>query len=179
MEEVLGESTPTVFGEASILDLLKQDYQEVQEVEDIYIPLVGWERTGLASKYVLPDSGKDLDLIAQRVMRESKDRYQRNLHICIDTMVLLSEGLFLKPPGIDDYEPLDPEELGMPVTFKDGYRLAPIFGWEGEPPTARVAVLRLFGNQELALLGHAEKLQRWMQNTKADLDVEFWQMGEV
>lgn len=178
-EPQLGESTPTPYTDPSIVDLLRQDFQELAETEDVYIPIVGWERSGLAARYVLPESGKELDNIARKVFRETKDKYLRSVYISLDTMIHLCEGLFVKPASVDEYVKLDPEETGNPVSFSDGDRLTSIFNWPEMPKTARQAVLRLFNNNEIPLLTHSEKLQRWMQNTKADLDVEFWESGEV
>jgi hypothetical protein len=162
---------------ASVIDLLKQDVEEISQVEDVYIPVKGYERTGLAIRYHLPERHKELDTIANKVNREFKDNYSRNLHIGIDTMVYLCSGLYVKhpEPGTDEWVELDPQETGEPVHFDT--RLAGILGWD-DVSTARQVVKRLFGGNELAINVHAERLNRWLANTKADINQEFWQQGE-
>lgn len=165
----------------SILDVLKADYDDIAGDKSVYIPIVGWEKSGLAIKYRHPHSGKELDAVARTVYREiSKDqRYSRGITLAIDTMIRLNEGLYVKPAGVDDYVELDPEERGRPYDLGDGEKLSSIFGWNGEVSTSRDVVRKLFGGNELAIGAHSEKLQRWLMNTKADLDTEIWQMGET
>lgn len=165
----------------SIVDLLKQDVAELESVEEVYIPVKGFEKTGLAVKYHLPDKGKELDDIARKVQREFKDDYSRNLYIGIDTMLKLCSGLYVKSQeAISDDNPegwveLDPNNIGEPVRFDE--RLAETLGWK-ELKTARAVVRRLFAGNELAINAHAERLNRWLANTKADVSLEFWQLGE-
>lgn len=158
----------------TIIDLIQQDLQELGEKADTYIPVIGHERTGLAVRYMLPQSGKVLDNIATKVERETKDKYLRNLNTAIDTMLSLCEGLFVKPDGVEDYVMLDPQEIGMPVKFDA--RLAAIIGIAEDAP-ARAVVKKLFANNEMAIMSHAERMSRWLNNTKADLEVEVWQLG--
>jgi hypothetical protein len=168
-----GEST-----QVSIVDLIKADLRELEESEEVYIPISGFGRTNLAAKYKLPESGKQLDIIARNVMRDQKDQYDRNLHIAVRTMILLNDGLYVKPDGVEEYVQLDPEETGIPISFKDGSRFHEVFGWPADT-TPLNAMRHLFGNNEVALLAHSEKLARWMRDTKADLTIELWDMGEV
>lgn len=165
----------------SILDLLKEDYQELKDIKDVTIPIIGWEKTGLAIKYRLPESGAELDTLARKVFQEvnKKDRYGRNFKIAMDTMIHLNEGLYVKPRGIEDYIELDPSETGSPMVLADGEELSVIFGWDGEVRTARDVVRKLFNNNDLAIINHAEKLNRWLVDTKVDLNVELWELGEA
>lgn len=161
----------------SVLDLLKQEYQEVASEKEVYIPVRGYEKTGLAIKYKLPKSGRELDDIARKVQRQfdKSDRYNIGLAVAIDTMVHLCEGLYVRPAGFEEYIQLDPKETGIPVTLRDGDELSEIFSWNGEVDTARKAVRKLFGNKDFALLDHSEKLQRWLIDSKADLETEVWE----
>lgn len=172
------EGEITQFSSPSIVDLLKADLHDLEESKDVIIPIKGWERTGLAAKYKLPESGKELDIIARSVMRDQKDQYSRNFHIAARTMIALNEGLYVCPPGVEDYVELDPQESGVPISFKDGPRLCEVFGLPIDlPPT--VALKRIFGNNEMALMTHAERLSRWMADTKVDLSLELWQLAEL
>jgi len=168
----------------SIVDLLKQDFEELAEHEDAYIPIMGYENTGLQVRYRMPGNGKELDNIARNNMRKHKDAFTRNVNIAIDTMIHLCAGLYVQPPDLGDngadpnvkYE-LDPANSGHPVGF-DG-NLAEIMGWEGADTIAsRDVVRKLFGKNDMAIMSHFERLNRWLVNTKADLTSEIWQMGE-
>jgi hypothetical protein len=166
----------------SYIDLLRQEYQELIDSEDVMIPIMGFERVGLRAKYRMPESGKELDNIARRVAREFKDNFSRNLYTAIDTMIILCEGMYVLPIAELDLEgnptepqPLDPENMGEPARYDQ--KLAEIMGFTGTN-SAREVVRKLFGKNDMAIVSHAEKLSRWLTNTKADLNVEFWQLGE-
>lgn len=166
----------------SYVDLLRQEYQELIDSEDVMIPIAGFEKVGLRVRYRMPESGKELDGIARKVMREHKDNFSRNLYTAMDTMITLCEGLYVLPVAELDLEgqpqepqPLDPSNSGEPARYDE--KLAEIMGF-GEVNSAREVVRKLFGKNDMAIINHAEKLSRWLANTKADLDVEFWQLGE-
>lgn len=178
-----GEATPVPgfeqerppFSEASIVDILQAEHKELAEAKDTLIPVKGYERTGLQVQYRLPDRGKELDDIARKVMREMKDAYSRNLYTAIDTMIHLCTGIYVQPPGVEEPVILDPENTGSPALFD--VQLAQLMGMENIE-SSRQVVRRLFGNNDMAIIAHAEKLNRWLQNTKADLSLEIWQQGE-
>jgi hypothetical protein len=161
----------------SLLDTFKAELQELVEAESVMIPVQGYEKTGLQIKYHMPASGKELDAIGRRVQKQYKERYDQNIYIALDTMIYLCDGLFVQPEGVEEPVMLDPQEIGEPVKFDE--RLAGIMGMNGnEPIRERRVVRRLFGGNDLAVLTHAERLNRWLQNTKADLNAEIWQLGE-
>lgn len=160
--------------EASIVDLIRADLQSIADIEDVLIPVAGYERTGLQIKYRLPESGKELEQIARRVEKEAKkDRYARSLNSAIDTMIKLCIGVYVQPPDVDEPVELDPKEQGTPVCFDPD--LAEILGMNGDGPIrARDVVRKLFDGNDLAIFNHAEKLSRWLGDTKADLEVSFF-----
>jgi hypothetical protein len=167
----------------SIVDLLRQDLKELEESEEVFIPITGYERVGLQVKYRLPESGKELDAIARRVSREFKDRFSQGLYTSIDTMIILCLGLYVQPTEeipletpIKEPVELDPDESGEAVRFDE--RLAEALGFADEVHSSRAVVRRLFGGNDMAIMNHSERLNRWLMNTKANLDVEFWQLGE-
>ena len=164
---------PTAFSDASIVDLLQQDMREIAETKEVYIPIKGYERSGIQVCYHLPVGGKEIADIGRKVEREFKDAYSRNLNIAIDTMIHLCSGVYCQPPGVPEPVMLDPDDTGNPVGFD--IQLAQLMGIEGEVQSARQVVRRLFGNNDMAILAHAEKLQRWLANTKADVTLELWQ----
>jgi hypothetical protein len=168
---------PVMFKEHSLFDMLKQEVQELTESKEVFIPVAGYERTGLAIKYHLPDSGKELDIIGRKVMRDYKDQFSRNLYIGIDSMIYLCSGLYVKPPEVDEYVELDPEMIGEPVQFDR--RMAEFLEMDPERSNARAVVKRIFGGNDMAVISHAEKLNRWLLNTQTDLTLELWQVGEA
>ena len=175
-EQEARENGNSPFSGASVMDLLQADLQEIEETKEVYIPLKGYGRTGLQVCYHLPKNGKELSDIARKVEREMKDTYSRNLTIAMDTMIHLCSGVYVQPPEVSEPVMLDPEETGFPCRYDE--RLARILGIEGEVQSARQVVRRLFGANDMAIISHAEKLNRWLQNTKADVSLEIWQVGE-
>lgn len=176
------EGPPGPFQEASFVDLIKQDLNELAEATDVLIPIKGYEHSGLQVKYTLPENGKELDNITRRVERTHKTKYDRQLYMIVDTMIHLCQGIYVQPPGdesITDPVELDPEMIGEPVRFDE--RLAKTIGMpvngDQHSPGARAVVFYLFRNNDLAIMDHGERLNRWLMNTKADLNAELWQLG--
>lgn len=165
--------------EPSIVDLLQQDLQDIQERKDVFIPILGYEKTGLQARYRMPESGKELDNIARKVSRQYPDQYSRSIYTAIDTMINLCMGLYVKPPDLEevtDPVELDPKSTGQAACF-DQY-LASILSFNGAGDMrARQIVKRLFGGNDAAIMNHAERLNRWLMNTKADLNAEMWQLS--
>ena len=173
----LEDEEPAPFQEASIIDLLHKDVEELNASKEVYIPMKGYENTGMQIRYRLPERGKELDNIASNVRRETKDNYTRNLIIAMDVMIELCTGIFVQPGNTPEPVPLDPEDTGEPCKFDQ--RLAELLGMP-EPVTvgARRVLKQLFGNNDMAIISHSEKLNRWLANTKADVSLEIWQVGE-
>lgn len=164
--------------DTSLLDLLQEDIDDLASTEFVDIRIPGYEKTGLMVRYHLPDTGgKELDAIARQVQRETKDTYYRNLLTGIDTMIHLCVGLYVQPAGIPEPVKLDPDFSGTPVRFDQ--RLADSLKWEGVT-TARQVVRRLFTSggivNEMAINSHAEKLNRWLGDTTADVKRNFWEI---
>lgn len=177
-EESQPDSEPGIFSEPSILDVIKEDAKKIAESEEVYIAIAGYENSGLTAKYHLPESGKQLDAINTKINREFKDRFTRNLYMAIDTMILLCDGLYVKPPwkNDDEFYELDPDMSGEPVRYD--VRLAEALNF-GDITRARNIVRRVFGENDMAIMNHAEKLARWLSNTRADVSRDIWdQLGE-
>lgn len=163
--------------DASLMDALLQEYKELSETKDTYIPVVGYNSTGLSIRYRMPESARELAELEKKVNRQTTDKLDRNMNMAIDTMLLLCLGLYVRHPDkVDVYVELDPAMEGSPVGLDD--RLVTAMQWEGIT-TARQTVRKLFRNNEMAILSHAEKLSRWLGDSKADLSVEMWQVGEL
>lgn len=176
VEPLEKESTHFTQEDASLMDAVLQEYQELADIKDVYIPVVGYTSTGLSVRYRMPENTKELSMVEEKVNRQTKDKMARNINSAIDTMCLLCIGLYVKHPDRNDvYVELDPAMEGSPVRFDD--RLVAAMKWQNIE-TARQTVRKLFRNNEIAILSHAEKLSRWLANSKADLSVELWQVGE-
>lgn len=159
----------------SLVDLLKRDVEEASKIEDVLIPVAGYSYSNLSIKYRMPEEGgKELDFIARKVFRETRDDYDRNVRIAIDTIVTLCEGLYVQPEDVPEPVAFDPDNEGTPVRFDQ--RLAKVFGME-DNTGARALVRRLFAGNDLVIITHAEKLSRWIMDKKADLESEVWQLG--
>lgn len=181
-----GEAAPPVlpleergpFSAPSIVDLFRQEQEELASAKSVFIPVKGYEKTGLQIRYKMPESGKEIEMISNKVARQQKDTYARNLYSAMDIMIHLCDGLFVQPEDVPEPVMLDPENAGEPCGFDT--TLAVLLGMDvnNDDTTARAVVLKLFGGNELALMTHAFDLNRWMQNTKADLNLEMWQVGE-
>jgi hypothetical protein len=166
------------FSTPSIVDLFKAEQEELASTKSVFIPVKGYEKTGLQVKYRMPQSGKEIEAIANKVNRQFKDTYSRNLYSAMDVMINLCDGLYVQPEDVPEPVPLESDDSGDPCMF-DG-SLAAMLGMdvESEDTTARAVVRKLFGGNELAVMTHAFDLNRWLGNTKADLNLEIWQVGE-
>jgi hypothetical protein len=174
---VLGFGAQGALSTPSIVDLFKQEQRELAETKSVFIAVKGYEKTGLQIRYRMAESGKELEIISTKINRQYKDTYSRNLYGAMDTMILLCDGLFVQPEDVSEPVMLDPDEVGEPCGFDT--TLAQMLGMELDADTtARAVIRKLFGDNELAIITHAFDLQRWLQNTKADLNLEIWQVGE-
>jgi hypothetical protein len=164
--------------EHSLVDVIRGELKELQEQKVVYIPVAGYEKSGLHARYRLPENGKILDDIVRRVMREYKDKYSRNLYATADTIIHLCEGLYVRHPEAgEEYVELDPDEQGYPVRFD--YRLAGIISDNGTLDTERKVLFALFGYKDVFILNHGAKLNMWMMDTNIDVETELWtQLGE-
>ena len=167
---------PEPFSNASIVDMFKQEQLELASAKSVFIPVKGYEKTGLQIRYKMPESGKELEVIGTKVGRQYKDTYSRNLYTAMDTMIHLCDGFFVQPEDVPEPVPLDPDNFGEPCLFDN--TLATMLGLTGDGITSRQVVKKLFAGNEIAIVTHAFDLQRWLQNTKADLNLEIWQVGE-
>lgn len=186
-EFVPDADTPTVpeviggapFSSQSVYDLFKQEQAELANATEVFLPVKGYEPIGLQIQYRVARDGKELDAVGQKVNKQFADAYSRNLYGSMDLMILLCKGLFVQPDDVPEPVMFDPEDTGEPCLFDE--RLAKLMGMTfQDQPTARDVVKKLFGGDrgELAVIAHAERLQRWLVDAKADLRREIWQSGE-
>ena len=124
------------------------------------------------AKYHLLD-GKELDMIADKVKRQTRNRVDRGLFAAADTLIECCDGLYIaKDENV--FEALDPDKRGTPLAYEPA--LGAFIGAVGAD-TARKVVFALFGENDSALAAHTMKLNRWFANTNRDADEDF--LGEV
>jgi hypothetical protein len=160
--------------QGSILDIFRQEQAELASAKSVLIPIAGYEKIGLKVQYRMPYDGKELDVIGRHAQKTIKDPYERNLAIATDTMVKLCEGIYCQPEGVEEPVMFDPMETGQACRF--GPELAEAL--DVDVNSAREVVQILFGNKDLAIIAHVEKLSRWLANSNADLESEIWELGE-
>lgn len=173
------------FDMGSIMDTIKRESAELAAAKDVYIPVQGYEHSGLALHYVLPESGKALSSVAEKVMREvKKDQYTMGLYIALDTIAFLARGFYVRHPdyidGVSDpdtqWVEFDPKLSGAPIGFDE--TLCECVGLPTEPlPPTRQMIRKLFGNNEMMIQGHVQRLQRWLQDARTDVSEEYWDLA--
>src|SRR5262245_55289631 len=146
---VQGSNGVGPFSSPSIVDLLQQDMQELAAAEEVFIPVKGYENSGIQIRYRMPERGKELDMITRKVQREfPNDNFTANLTVAIDTMIHLCIGIYAQPEGVDEPQPFDPNGNGVPCTFDvDLAKVMQMEATPGQPLTSRMIVKRLFGNK--------------------------------
>ena len=155
----------------SLFDQLAQKHKELAETRTTDIPVPGYdgEPPNLFIRYRLL-AGEEITRIGDKVLRETKNKWERNLFAAADTMIAACEGIMVSLSGkVEDAQPLT--WRGQPVrTF--GPDLAEALQYQSElPPTAthRDVLLGLFAGNDVALAQHSVQLNRWFGNTSTDV----------
>ena len=159
----------------SLFEQLRQAREATAEDTDMFLAIPGYKEKGihLYAKYQLLD-GTALARIGRKV-QHIKDRWQRNLLAATDTIVASCTGMYV------DLEEEGNEE-GYTQLTADG---TPINGYSDElaakmniqSNSARGVVFGMFAGNELAVVQHSMRLQRWMGNTNLSVDEDF--PGEI
>ena len=181
IQEQEGTQVPSTAGNGSLpeedlainnlLEQVRLRRRELLEARQTYITIPGYDDLGLVAQYHLLD-GKQLNMIGEKVNRQTKDRVTRGLYAAADQIIAACDGLYLERDG--EYVPFDPYHTGVAMTF--GPELARFLEL-GDVDNARSVVYELFGNNDSALAMHVYKLSRWFQDTTRDADEEI--LGEV
>src|SRR5215831_3217969 len=64
---------------SSVVDVFQRELAELADAQSVFIPVKGYEQTGLQIQYRMPTSGKELAEISTKVNRQFTDAYSRNL----------------------------------------------------------------------------------------------------
>lgn len=157
----------------SLLDSLRKKREELSESRDTFIPLPGYDREPpmLLAQYRLLD-GKEIEQIARKVTRETKDRWRRQVLAAVDTFIAACTGMYVD---------LQTGDGPQPMTLNDqhimGYDQDLAKALEFQAETARQVVYGVFADNEVAMMQHGARLSLWMGDTTHQVDDEF--LGEV
>lgn len=158
----------------SIGDQLAAKRKNISENRETYIPIPGYDREApiLLARYRLLE-GPELSRIGDKVRRDSKNKWERQIHAQIDMFVAACLGLYV---DLDDGNPPKPLTYeGEPVMgFNED--LAKALGFRSElpdPATARSVVYGLFVKNDVAISTHGYMLNRWFSDTSLDVSQEF------
>jgi hypothetical protein len=160
-------------GPQSLHEQLRAKREEIAETRDTLIGIIGYTEPLLLTRHGLMDR-VEVEQIGKRILRETKDRGERNMRLVCDQIINSTKAFFFQ--RATDIEPiLLEDEHGTPIERWD--QLATYLGWEqAGNGTARAALYFVFGDNEFAIGQYAIKLNRWMGNTAYDVDTEL--LGE-
>ncbi len=162
------ESLALAGGEqGSIIDQLVAAREEASENQTVDIDIPGYKGS-LVGRYGLLDNSV-LAKIAKRVRRQYKRTEDQVLAMSCDILIASCEGMFHRSQ--DDGK--------LQAITKDGealnYHNAGDF-LRFEATSARDSVIKVFANNEIAVVDHQVRLARWMRNTGVEVDSEL--LGE-
>jgi hypothetical protein len=159
----------------SLVGLIKQDIDEIAQSRSVFIKLPGYAGSGLCIKFRVAREG-ETTAIARKVETQERAKKSNDERIGIltamDTIITLCDGFYVKPADVDEEVMLDPDDTGVPIRFDD--RLCGLIGLPESTP-ARDILRKLFDNNEMAILNFADKLGRWLTDTRTDVSREVWQ----
>jgi hypothetical protein len=171
VEEEVMPIVPTQEQPENVLDAFRQKRQAIADTKDVLIALPGYDADPprrLARYRLL--NGHELTLIGDKVRREVKGRWDRQIIAAVDTFIASIEGFFVDLG--DGSDPVDHPLTynGEPVTRFD-QTLAEALAFENDG-TARGVVFGLFGGNEVMVSRHNFQLNRWMSDTSSKVDDE-------
>src|SRR5689334_4576939 len=79
----------------SLMEQLRAKRQEIAETRSTFIPIAGYESMGLQVNYNLMER-KQIEEIGRRVLKETKDRGERQMLILLDTIINATEGFYIQ-----------------------------------------------------------------------------------
>lgn len=162
--------TEGVEQDGSLLDSLAQKHSALANTKSIKMVLPGYDQKPpfLLAQYGLVD-GKELALLGEKVYRETKDAYQRQLYGAVDTMIMALQGFYVDlgdglPKELTyQREHLTRFDVSLAQALKFEDKLKPGHG-------AREVVFSLFGGNDIMIVSHSVQLSRWLSNTSIEVD---------
>jgi hypothetical protein len=158
----------------SLLESLRARRKEQVESNETFITLPGYDKRPpyLKAQYRLLE-GKEVDIIARKVMAETKDSWQRQILTAVDAFIAACTGLYYDE---DDGKGNQPMTYRGETIMGYGPDLAAALEIEGAE-TARACVFGVFADNDMAIMQHNVKLSLWMSDTTRKVDGDF--LGEM
>jgi hypothetical protein len=167
-DAVVAEEAP-----ASPLEQLAAQHRVLAETKECNVPVPGYDREPprLLIRYRLLE-GPELSQIGDKIRRETRNQWQRQVTAAIDTFIAACVGFY--------YDMGDGllHELTYQGQHIKGFSvdLAEAFGFQDElpdPPTARAVAFSLFNNNDAGIAQHNYLLNSWFADTSLDVEAEF------
>jgi hypothetical protein len=167
----------------NLLDQLAARRKTIAETKEVTIPVPGYDREPplLLIRYRLLE-GPDMAKIANKVSRETKNRWQRGIFAAADTFIEAIVGFYV---DLGDGMPQPLTYHGEHITaFSMQLAEALQFSDElvtsnGQPVTARRIVFALFANNDIALSQHNFVLNSWFADTSLDVSEAMLTAGNL
>lgn len=166
-EAASGDDTPK-----NLVEQLAAKRRLIAETKETFIPITGYDQQPplLLARYRLLD-GPELNRIGDKVGREVKSRWDRQIYSAVDTFVAACIGFYVDK---GDGKPVPMQHAGAEIT---GYTvaLAEALQYRDEIPdgpdhiVARAVAFGLFANNDAAISEHNFMLNRWFANTSIDV----------
>lgn len=154
----------------NLLEQLAAKRKEISETRETFISVPGYDREPplLLVRYELLE-GNTLVKIGDKVRREVKDKWQRQLFAAVDTFIAACVGIFV---DYGDGTPPQPLTYNGQIVTGFNQDLAEALQFSGElsdPPSARSVVFKLFADNDAALSKHNYMLNRWFTDPTLDV----------
>jgi hypothetical protein len=153
----------------SLFDNLREKRAQLGANQTIILSIPGYDNDPpvLMAKYRLM-TGKELEDIASKVSRETKDRSERQILAAVDTFINCCEGMYF-----DMMDGKGPQPMKIHDQAIVGYNsdLAEALQFQAE--TARQVVFQIFADNDIAIMQHNVRLGLWMSNTSRKMDDDF------
>ena len=163
---------------ANLLESLRQRREEVASDHTVTLSLPGYDQDypKLYVKYRNVD-GKEVDLIARKVQRETKDRWDRQVLSTVDILIEACVGFYVATTSEEEDDPTP--LVGPDGTLITGYDHTLSEAFQMNAQSARDTLFELFGGRknDIMIMSHGVQLSRWMGNTARRVDEDF--LGEV
>lgn len=158
----------------SLLDQLAERRRELSSTRETMIPVPGYDRedTMLLAKYRLLE-GTELSRIGDKVRRDTKNKWDRQINAALDIFVAACEGFYIDMGQGEPPQPVTFE--GNPITgfTEELARALQYFDELPTPVTARHVAYGLFAKNDVAINTHSYMLNRWFSDTSLDVSREF------
>lgn len=161
---------------SNLLSQLAEKRREIADTKDVFLPVPGYDKEApiLLIKYRLL-TGPELERIGQKVRREVKGRWDRQLEAAVETFIAACDGVYVDLEDGKDPQPLTingREVTGFTRDLAEGLEFADRLQ---DPDRARDVLFGLFANNDVAISKHNFLLNMWMSDTSVDISKEMYE----